>query len=268
MLFVAITSDRLRRRFDVAAALEVAVPVSVGKIAPLPRRWLWLPHLRTLDARRADERQRLAHAIEKELPLPGRWGRLAVACIDNADEVRFAVASAAANVAAAGESRVLLVDLTEQGGLDAAVAQLMPGESVDRLTVLRPQGIPALAGGPADIRGARHEDEEEGDLPSDELTDVYLVLADLDPSVGADHLLAWTDRVVIVVTGGLSSVERVRTAGDLVRDAGLELRFAALLRADRTDESSGATRVERTEPIHLRDGHGPAESTTDKPEAR
>ena len=36
VLFLAITSDRLRRRFDVAAALEVPVPVSVGRIAPLP----------------------------------------------------------------------------------------------------------------------------------------------------------------------------------------------------------------------------------------
>jgi hypothetical protein len=41
------------------------------------------------------------------------------------------------------------------------------------------------------------------------------------------------------VTSGLSSVERVRTAGDLVRSAGLDLRFAALLHADDTDVSSG-----------------------------
>ncbi len=100
VLFVAITSDRLRRRFDVAAALEVPVPVSVGRIAPLPRPWLRFPHLRVLDARRADERRRLAHAIEMELPGPGQWGRLAVACVDNADEVRFAVATAATDLAA------------------------------------------------------------------------------------------------------------------------------------------------------------------------
>jgi hypothetical protein len=41
------------------------------------------------------------------------------------------------------------------------------------------------------------------------------------------------------VTSGLSSVERVRTAGDLVRSAGLDLRFAALLHADAADVSSG-----------------------------
>ena len=47
VLFFAIVSDRLWRRSDVAAALEVPVPVSVGKITPVPHRWLWLPHLRT-----------------------------------------------------------------------------------------------------------------------------------------------------------------------------------------------------------------------------
>ena len=265
VLFLAITSDRLRRRFDVAAALDVPVPLSVSRIAPLPRRWLWLPRLRDLDARRANERQRLAHAIEMELPLPGRWGRLAVACIDNADEVRFAVATAAADLAARGNG-VRLLDLTERGGLYAALVELMPKNTVDLPTVLRPRGVPALASGHADLR--RVGEDEEWDPTSESTTDVRLVLADLDPSVGADHLRAWTERLVIVVTSGLSSAERVRTAADLVRAAGLDLRFAALLRADVTDESSGMAGLDRPGPIHLRDRNGPVESTMHKPESR
>jgi hypothetical protein len=256
VVFLAITSDRLRRRYDVAAALEVPVPVSVGRIAPLPRRWLWLPRLRKLDARRADGRQRLAHAIEMELPLRARWGRLAVACVDNADEVRFAVAAAAVDLAARGSS-VLLIDLTEHGGLDAAVGQLMADETADRPTVLRPSGVPSLAGGPADLHPVAHEDAA-GDDPSHGATDVRLVLADVDASVGADHLRAWTERLVIVVTAGLSSAERVRTTADLVRAAGLDLRFAALLRADSTDESSGMAGLDRPGPIHLREVDGRA----------
>jgi capsular polysaccharide biosynthesis protein len=236
VLFLAITSDRLRRRFDVATALEVTVPVSVRRIAPLPRLLQRLPRLRALDARRADERQRLAHAIEMELPGPGQWGRLAVACIDNADEVCYALATAAMSRAADGRG-VVLIDLTEHGGLDSAVQELMHGQDFERPTVLRPRGIPALADHPADLRAVGHEDEEEA--PSPDLFDVSLVLADLDPSVGADHLTAWTERVIVVATSGLSSVERVRTAGDLVRSAGLDLRFAALMHADATDVSSG-----------------------------
>jgi len=252
VLFLAITSDRLRRRFDVATALEVTVPVSVRRIAPLPHPWRRFVHLRALDARRADERRRLAHAIEMELPGPGQWGRLAVACIDNADEVRFAMATAAIDLAASGRS-VALIDLTEHGGLDAAVEELMPSQTVERPTVLRPRGIPALADNAADLRAVGHEDEEE-DPPSPDLSDVSLVLADLDPSVAADHLRAWTERVIVVVTSGHSSVEEVRTAGDLVRSAGLDLRFAALLHADVTDVSSGLG--------------GSAESSTQKPPDR
>jgi capsular polysaccharide biosynthesis protein len=252
VLFLAITSDRLRRRFDVATALEVPVPFSARRIAPLPRPWQRFPHLRAVDARRADERRRLAHAIEMELPGPGQWGRLAVACIDNADEVRFAMATAAMSLAADGRA-VVLIDLTEHGGLDAAVEELMSGQTIERPTVLRPRGIPALADNAADLRVVGHEDEEE-DPPSPDLSDVSLVLADLDPSVAADHLTAWTERVIVVVTSGHSSVERVRTAGDLVRSAGLDLRFAALLHADATDVSSGLG--------------GSSESTTQKPPDR
>jgi hypothetical protein len=254
VLFLAITSDRIRRRFDVVTALEVPVPVSVGRIAPLPRRWLWLPRLRALDSHRADGRRRLAHAIEMELPLPGRWGRLAVACIENADEVRFAVAAAAADLAAQG-SGVLLIDLTERGGLDAAVGQVMGDKITDRPTVLRPSGVPALAGSPADLHPVAHEEAADDD-PSVGATDVRLVLADVDPSVGADHLRAWTERLVIVVTAGLSSAERLRTTADLVRAAGLDLRFAAFLRADVTDESSGMAGLDRPGPVHLRQGRG------------
>ena len=268
VLFLAITSDRLRRRFDVAAALEVPVAVSVGRIAPISRRWLWLPRMRARDARVADERQRLARALELELPLPGLWGRLAVACIDNADEVRFAMATAATSLAGRG-APVLLIDLTADGGLDAAFAELRArGTTVDRPTVMRPRGIPALAAKPADLRAVEHKDEETI-LPSPDMTDVSLVLADLDPSVGAHHLAAWAERVVIVVTAGHSSAERVRTAAELVRSAGLDLRFAALLRTDAHDESSGSGGFERPGPIHLR-GYASAqpESTKREPEAR
>jgi len=252
VLFLAITSDRLRRRFEVAAALEVPVPVSVGRLAPLPPLLRRPPPLRYIDARRADGRQRLAHAIEMALPESGRRASIAVACVDNADEVRFAVATAAAVMEGLGR-RVLLIDLTEQGRLAAAVTELMltPREIDDRPTVLRPRGIPALAQELSDLRIVGHEYEEQ--VPPPGRRDVTLVLADLDPSVGADHLAVWTKRVVIAVSGGLSSAERVRTAGDLVRAAGLDLRFAVLIRAHVTDESSGVAQLT-------------AEASTEKPE--
>jgi hypothetical protein len=252
VLFFAITSDKLRRRSDVASAVDKPVPVSVGRITPLPKRWRWLPHMRALDGRRADERQRLAHAIEMELPLPRRGGRLAVAGVDNAHEVGFAIATAAKNLVASGCS-VTLIDLTEKASLDVEGSASI-SSSIDRPTVLRPRGIPALASNAAELRAVGHEDRDGGPIWP-QLTDVTLVLADLDPEVGAHHLAAWVDRVIIVVTAGRSSAERVRTSADLVRSAGLDLRFAALLHAERTDDSSGVGNFDRSVPTDVVDRH-------------
>ena len=250
VLFFAITSDRLRRRSDVAAALEVPVPVSVGRVAPLGQRWRSLPYLRTLDHRRTVERHRLAHAIEMELPSPRQWGPLGVVCIDNADEVRFAVAIAAANLAAEGCS-VAVIDLTKQGNVELGTASAVG--SAHTPTLLRPRGIPMLADGMAHLRVVGEDDRT---APSLDHTDVTLVVADLDPSIGADYLLTWTDRVLVAVTAGHSSAEMVRTAADLVRTAGLELRLAALLHTERTDDSSGTAGFDRpmSVPIHHVDG--------------
>jgi capsular polysaccharide biosynthesis protein len=234
VLFFAITSDRLRRRADIASALEVPVPVSVGRITPVSKRWLWLPPLRALETRRSDQRQRLAHTIEMELPVPGHGGRLAVACIDNADEVRFAFAAAVSDLAAHGRS-VAVIDLTDHGVL-TEMASSIAGPT-GRTTLLRPDGIPSLASGPIELRIVGDKD---GSPPALEQCDVTLVLADLDPSVGAEFLTAWTDRVFAIVTAGRSSAEGVRTSAELVRAVGLDLRLAAVLRTERTDESFSA----------------------------
>jgi uncharacterized protein involved in exopolysaccharide biosynthesis len=239
VLFFAITSDRLRRRADVAAALEVAVPVSVGRIAELRTGWRRLPPLHVLNRHRADERQRMAHAIEQELP-QGR-GRLAVAGIDNADEVAFAVAAAAERLAARDRS-ITIIDLSEHPNRGLRFAPSTAGSSDP--TVLRPRGLPALAHGAADLLAVGQWDTGEN-TPLPQLTDGTLVLADLDPAVGADYLTAWADRVILVVTAGRTSVEKVRTVGDQVRAAGLDLRFAILMHTERTDDSSGTASVER-----------------------
>lgn len=234
----AILSDRLRLRVEVASALEVPVPVSVGRITPLarPLRWLrFLPWIKPRAARRDRDLQRMVQAIEKALPEPGRRQRLALVCLDNADEVRLGVAAAAAAMQLRGRT-VYLVDLTEAGGLDSTVARLMRGSQEGRPTVFRPTMIPTLAKGPTDIASAGPDEDQTLAMG---MTGVCLVLADLDPGVGADHLTAWTERAVVVVTGGRSGVERVRTAGDLVRSAGLDFRSAVLIRAEGDDASSG-----------------------------
>ncbi len=232
----SILSDRLRLRLEVSSALEVPVTLSVGRLRPLPRmlRGLrFLPSVRRRGDRRAADLQRVAHAIERALPEPGHRQRLALACVENADEVRIGLAAAAVALQQRGRA-VDLVDLSEGGGLESAVAQLMPGNAEDRPVVHRPSVIPSLCAGPADLDAT-----EAPELLSLGDTGVCLVLADLDPRVGADHLTAWTERVMVAVTSGKSGVDRIRTTGDLIRAAGLEFPSALLIHALDDDASPG-----------------------------
>jgi hypothetical protein len=170
--------------------------------------------------------------IEAALPDPGRRQRLAVACVENAEEVGPAVAAAAIALQRRGRT-VDLVDLTEVGGLAATVATLAAGAG-DRPRVHRPEVVPSLASGPEDLAA-------EGTGPASSLgyTGVCLVLAEVDPRVGADHLTRWTERVLVAVTAGRSGVDRVRTTAELLRGAGLQVVGALVTRTSADDVTSG-----------------------------
>lgn len=240
VLFFAIISDKLRRRADVAAALGVPVRVSVGRVNAVGKAWRWLPPLASVDHRRKENRLRLAQAVEDEL-LSRPPARVVVAGLDNADELGAAVAELAIGLAGRGDTTTV-VDLTNRGSR-ALTSTLWGASSSSAPSVLRPRGLPALARTAEDLLPVGQWDDGET-VVSPSLGDVTLVLADLDPAVGADHLAEWADRVVLVITAGRSSVEKVRTIADLIRAAGLDLRFAVLMRAERTDDSSGAGSAE------------------------
>ena len=128
---------------------------------------------------------------------PGHRGRLAVACIDNADEVRFALAAAAADLAAHGRS-VAVIDLTEHGSLDRGLRRRMPARPSGPSCCVHVGYRRWQAALPTSVRS----DTRTGVLLA-RANDVTLLLADLDPSVGADHLTAWTDRVFVRDRGPL-----------------------------------------------------------------
>ncbi|WP_088289173.1 hypothetical protein [Kineosporia sp. A_224] len=249
VVFLAVTTDRLRRRSEVATALGAPVPLSVRRLAPMPRWLRPLTNRLGVDERRAVDRRRFAHTLEYALPAPGQPRRLLVACLDNSDDARFGVATVGLVLAEQGLD-VSMVDLTRAGRLQDAVRALSTFPDGPAPVVLRPVGEPMLAQGPVDLRraggpvvadGADGTDWADGadgheDLGPDRLV---LTLADVDPAVGASALAVWAHRVVVTVTAGRSGVERIRTTADQLRDAGMVLRHAVLLRADRTDDSSG-----------------------------
>ena len=233
----ALLSDRLWLRIEVASALNAPVLVSARRIAPLSRVLRivrFLPRVKAADARRAVDRQRMARAIEQAMPEPGRRQSLAVVCLGNSDEMRFGMVAAAAALQHHGRPTTI-VDLTQAGRVASAVARSADATMEWTPEVFRPRVIPSLTKDPSYIDSADWEDVALAKGRSG----VTLILADLDPGVGVDHLTAWTDRAIVAVTGGKSSAELVRTAGDLVRSVGLHLRGAVVLRAVPDDMSSG-----------------------------
>jgi capsular polysaccharide biosynthesis protein len=235
----AILSDRLWLRIEVASALDASVLLSVRRITPLSRLLRivrFLPWVRALDARCAVDLQRMAHAIEKAVPEPGRRQSLAVVCLGNSDEMRFGLVAAAVELQRHGRTATI-VDLTEAGGVASALARTAGATVEWTPQVFRPSVIPSLNKGPSHIDSADWEDV----ALAKGRNGVSLILADLDPGVGVDHLTAWTDCAIVAVTGGKSSAELVRTTGDLVRSVGLQLRGAVLLKAVADDMSSGIT---------------------------
>lgn len=232
----AILSDRLRLRIEVASALEAPVPLSVGRLSPMraPARFVApLLGLRRVIVRRSIDQQRAARVIMNALPASEGRRSLVLLCLGNARQVRFAVVAAAMALQQDGQE-VTIVDLTQDAEIRAAAGIMgIPESEVPR--VLRPEFVPSVAESPFAL-GQRNWDKLEAATARQ---GVNLVLAELDPAVGADHLKAWADDVLVAVTAGRSSVELVRTAGDLVRAAGLHLGCAILLGAERDDTSSG-----------------------------
>ncbi|WP_270886158.1 hypothetical protein [Pedococcus sp. 5OH_020] len=286
VLFRALTTDRLRRRQDIALALGVPVRFSVRSRGPVGRR---LARLRARRGPRTGWRGRdletLVRGLEAavmprggpglELPraaAPAGGGprhAVALAAVGNAAVAAAVVAALATRLRDLGRN-VFLVDLSHSGALVAEMA--LPrtrghgvpsgrhakgphphadndvGAEPAEPAVLRPTGGPGFARGPRGaVAGA------VVDLPgtggwrqSWEAADVVLALAEVNPGIDAENLRSWVGHVVPLVTAGRSSPELLETTAELVRAAGLELPFAMMVGSDETDESLGL--VETSEP--------------------
>jgi capsular polysaccharide biosynthesis protein len=274
VLFRALTSDKVLRRQDVAAALGAPVRFSVvstgrprgrGALVWGGRRGWRGDDLPTLvqglssslstgvaqgaDRGKGGRRQSAAGSTGA----PARQQGVALLAIDNASVGADVVAGAAKVLGGSGRA-VLLVDLSPWGALVDRLAREGVGRHPDPpadssagvvattgLTVYRPAGSVSLARGP---RGAARPDGHDvaADAALQELwaaADVVLVLADVDPGIDAENLASWAGQAVPLVTAGQSSAELLRTTAELARTAGLALPFAMMVGADRADESLG-----------------------------
>lgn len=238
VLLAALLSQRLRRREDVALALGASVRCSVGR---LPGR---LPGLAWSGPRRHAALARLVDALGA-VTEPGAPVRLGLGSVQSAAET-VTLASAYAVEQALQRRRVLVVDLTERGRLEQVVparwAAVVHGADLRPPDVVRPVGVPLRAVGPS---GSPLRVPPTGLLRQPavreawEAAEVVLSVVDTDPAVGLEHLPVWVDQMVLVVTAGRTTAERLRTTAELVRVAGLSLPFAVMVGADHHDESLG-----------------------------
>ena len=232
---MAITSNRLRQRSDVAEVLGVPVRTSVRRISPLAAAVRWLPGLRQLNRRRAEEQERLAQALQDEIP-PIGTARVAVIGLENTDELGFALTAAAKRVAAAGRS-TSVIDLTRRGsrGLRRAYPNLGTASGVN---VLRPPGQAPLARDTSDLlavdqweNGDRTPDPSSAKSPSCSPTSILLLASTTSPS-GRTQSWSWSRPDGRALNGSGPSASWYGPPASICASP-------ALLHTERTDDSSG-----------------------------
>jgi len=239
----AVVSDKLRRRDDIARALGAPVKLSVGAVR-LGRRFL--PGGRGLEAADGVEIRRIVAHLRDAVPPKEERAALAVIPVDDTNVSALSVASLAINYAEEGR-RVVLADLVAGAPAAALLDNQGPGVrmknlSRGRLTLAVPERDELAPVGPLDRRpapGPRSQFSEETARACGS-ADIVLTLVTLDPALGGEHLLTWSDTAVAVVTAGRSSWTKVHAAGEMIRLAGTSLASVVLVGADKNDETLGA----------------------------
>jgi capsular polysaccharide biosynthesis protein len=238
----AITSDRLRRRDDIAYAFGAPVRLSVG-----PLRSRRVPDLRGRAAVRERDMERVVEHLRNAVP--GRSKSpvgLAVIAVDDALTVAQAVVALAIS-SSKHRVRIVLADLTP-----GALAARQLGVSSPGITTVTPAGVPVLVTVPAaeeiaPVGPLRAGSASAGRAQVSErladacaTADLILSFVALSPAFGGDHLATWATDAVAVVTAGQSTATRIRAVGEMIRIAGTRLDSVVVVDADRSDESLGA----------------------------
>ncbi|QGN59149.1 hypothetical protein [Nostocoides sp. HKS02] len=259
VLFRALTSERLRRRQEVAVALGAPVRFSITSPGPLERRWgRARQRLRARAPWRRRDLDALVYGLESaivprgltselakpEPTTPVPWAaNVAVAAVGSNARVAAAVIAAVASHLRVFGLSVFLVDLSAGGALVRHVSR------ADAAHVFRPTGVPNLAVGPRGSHGP------VSDLPVGhplreawDAAEVVIALVEVDPGIEVENLRSWVDQVIPLVSAGRCTAELLETTAELIRAAGLALPFAMMVGVDETDESLGlgdplATRV-------------------------
>lgn len=240
----AMVSDRLRRRDDIAYALDAPVRLSVSALGA--RRKLTLRPGQA--AKRDLDMQRVIAHLHSAVPRSTRVpASLAVVAVDNGPVVAQAVAELATSYASQG-TRVIAADLSSGAylahlsGIKGPGVQTVSHHGVNFVMAVPDRNDPAPVGPLSSITSPTGP-AQAGDslVASDVSADLLLTLVTLDPALGGEHLATWAANAVVVVSAGQSSAERIHGVGEMIRVAGTRLVSVVLIGADKSDESLGLT---------------------------
>jgi capsular polysaccharide biosynthesis protein len=237
----ALTSDRLRRRDDIARALGAPVRLSTGAVH-LSR---WLPRRHGLAAAQKPDVQRIVTHLGRAVQASSRGTSLAVIPVDDPRVPALSLVSLAISGAQRG-MRVVVADLAADAPAGGLLGVRKPGvHQVDvkdvRLVVAIPERDDVAPVGPlARIPPGVHRTPFTRGVTAAS-PDLLLTLATLDPSFGGEHLVTWATGAVVMVTAGRSSWTKIHSVGEMIRLARARLVSAVLVGADKTDESLGVT---------------------------
>jgi capsular polysaccharide biosynthesis protein len=238
----AVTSDRLRRRDDIAYAIGAPVGVSVGRLSQRSG-----PALRTGAARRRRDMERVVEHLRKSVPpAAGKPAAMALIAVDDAPTAARAVVSLAGS--AATSRRVVVADLSA----GAHAARLLGVKGHGAAAVAHADGqvvvvVPAVGDtapvGPFPPPGGMNGHARPDDAVTSACADADLVLSlvTLDPAFGADHVGTWATDAVALVTSGRSTATRIHAVGEMMKLAGTKVDSVVVIDADPGDESLGAS---------------------------
>ncbi len=226
----AMTSDRVRRREDLATIVGANVEVSTA--APVRK-----------GARgKAGNTGPVARYFEHLVTGGARRSILAVA-VDDVDAPAAAIVAAAASLVAQ-QKKVVLVDFTSDRVLEKRLKRfILKGNGGPvREVEISPEHVLTLYIapknlGPEDGRAAWELGAERW-----EGSDAVLALGTIELGRGAWHLRNW-DQSILTVTAGKSTPQRISGTAELLRASGVSVSASILFNADSDDESVGLAPV-------------------------
>jgi capsular polysaccharide biosynthesis protein len=238
----AVTSTRLRRRDDIAAALGAPVKLSVTSYTGAKG----MLSNRGPGSKEKADLQRIVGYLKSVLHAgSGRPVTLGIVAVDNMRGVVPVVVALAAALARDGK-RVAIADLSD-GALARHVGETQPGVrkiavgGMDVVLVV-PEVGSELSTGPLrrETAGSRAQSAVDAACSG---ADFFLTFTALDPAIGSDYLATWATEAVVLITAGESSAIRIQTVGEMLHAAGLGPTSAIVLGADSADETLGSLPV-------------------------